>query len=182
MRKYFILFFLLLCLTGCSVNDDNSLEIVGNSFGESTNKKENSFEEVSMDNLLKTITSRKSGVYYLGFSSCPWWEDIEPVLNKVSQSLNVTINYVKVKDNDGRSLVTEDEKAILMPYIRNFLLKDNSGNPTIYYPFILVIKDGVIVDSHIGTLDGHNAKEQDLSIKEKLELQSLIEKKLSKLL
>ena len=149
---------------------------------EKCNEKENtkiSFNEISFDEAIQYFTQEKSGVLYFGYSSCPWCKEAKPILKKVAQENGIDIQYVKVRDDKKNRLYSEDQKAIIEPYIQDYMSNNDEGVLTLYVPLVLLVKDGKVIDGHEGTLDSHDATERKMTDDEKNELTKIYTKLMS---
>ena len=129
--------------------------------------------------LFNIFTQEKSGVLYFGFSSCPWCKEAKPILKKVAKENGIDIQYVKVKDEEKNRLYTDDQKAIIEPYIQDYMSNNDEGILTLYVPLVLVVKDGKVIDGHEGTLESHDATERKMTNDEKEQLTKIYTKLMS---
>ena len=134
------------------------------------------FKEISFDEAIQYFTQEKSGVLYFGYSSCPWCNEAKPILKKVAKENGIDIQYVKVRDEEKNRLYTDDQKAIIEPYIQDYMSNNDKGILTLYVPLVLVVKNGVVIDGHEGTLDSHDATERKMTDDEKKELTQIYTK------
>lgn len=173
MKKLILPFLLIALLAGCTPQNDEPLQYEGTGFGMDEISKENTFKTASMSDLIRCFQKKETGIFYLGFEECPWCKEAAPILNKVADSSEMTIQYIQTRNQDGELLYTEEQKSLLLPYIKNHLNKDDEGEYKIYVPFLIVVKDGKVTGSHIGTVDGHDAHEREMTIQEKTDLQKI---------
>jgi len=122
------------------------------------------------------IIKKRSGILYIGANWCPWCRNAVEVLIDVAKEKNVnTIYYLdlteyrnvwEIKNGSLEKTTTEKEgyydllSALDQVLGENsYTLKDKDGKvydtkeKRIYMPFVLAIKDGEIVDTHVGTVD-----------------------------
>ncbi len=144
----------------------------GNYFQELNIPEDNPIKYASIDEVLK-ILDKGTGVLYFGYPTCPWCRNAVPVLfeaakeKKVNNIYYLNVNEYKnvfaVKDGKVEKIKNEKEgyydllKALdeeLDPYV---LTSDGktyeTGEKRIYVPFVVFVKDGVIVDTHLGTVN-----------------------------
>lgn len=136
------------------------------------------FEESDMTHLINTIKRKETGIFYLGYPSCPWCVEALPVLNEVAKASNQHIAYVRTRDEKKELMYTEEQKKTLIDAASTYMQKDDEGNYQVYVPFFVVVKDGVVVDGHVGTVDGHDAHERVMTEEEKSQLKEIFEKML----
>ena len=144
-----------------------------------TNFNEIYFDEIYFDEAIQYFTQEKSGVLYFGFSSCPWCKEAKPILKKVAKAKEIDIQYVKVRDEEKNRLYTDDQKAIIEPYIQDYMSNNDEGVLTLYVPLVLVIKNGKVIDGHEGTLESHDATERKMTNDEKEQLTKIYTKLMS---
>lgn len=201
MRKLFVLLLCLL-LTACAANTGNEGKDTGK-VEETAEKTENNsgcpdedpgciaadgvesqhqFTEISFDDAIAYFTEKKSGVLYFAFKACPWCQDALPVLTKAVESTGVNVNYIVTRDDtdEHNRLYTDEQKAQIQPYIEKYMSENDEGVMTLYVPLVLVVKDGVVIDGHVGTFDEHDATERDLTVDEELELEKIYTEMLEK--
>ena len=122
------------------------------------------------------IIKNKTGIIYFGANWCPWCRNAVPVLFDVAKDYEYkTIYYLNmdtVKNTfeikDGKLVKTIKEKKYyyellnsLDGYLKEgtYTLTDEDGKvydtkeKRIYMPFVVAVKKGKIVSSHIGTVD-----------------------------
>ena len=143
------------------------------------NDTKTNFNEISFDEAIQYFTQEKSGVLYFGFSSCPWCKEAKPILKKVAKENGIDIQYVKVRDEEKNRLYTDEQKAIIEPYIQDYMSNNDEGVLTLYVPLVLVVKDGKVVDGHEGTLESHDATERKMTNDEKEQLTKIYTKLMS---
>lgn len=137
------------------------------------------FNEISFDEAIQYFTQEKSGVLYFGFSSCPWCKEAKPILKKVAKENGIDIQYVKVRDDKKNRLYTDEQKAIIEPYIQDYMSNNDEGVLTLYVPLVLVVKDGKVIDGHEGTLESHDATDRKMTDDEKEDLTKIYTKLMS---
>lgn len=120
------------------------------------------------------IIKNKTGVIYFGASWCPWCRNAIPVLFDVAKKKKIdTIYYVdmdKVRNiyeiKDGNLVKVQEEKEGYYELLEalDSILGENTYTLTsdgqtydtkekrIYMPLVVGIKNGSIVDSHVGTV------------------------------
>lgn len=113
-------------------------------------------------------------ILYVGANWCPWCRNAVPVLFEVSKKYKVdTIYYLNLDDEkssfeikDGKLVKTVDGTESyyelldrLSDRLRDYKLSDkdnneyDTGEKRIYMPYVLGIKDGKVINDHIGTVD-----------------------------
>lgn len=145
--------------------------------------EEHVFLETDLSKANKLITSSDQAIVYFGFSSCPWCIELLPVLNEQVKSAGLQVNYVNVRPNGSDDLRTIENRdyVTLLKNLDEFLMVDENGAKRMGVPFVAFIKDGKIVDTHVGTLPDHDAKERKMTVAEVLELNQIIQQKINKI-
>ena len=75
-----------------------------------TGCKKTTYEEVTIDELTKMVNDKESFVLVIGSETCSACESYRPVMEKVIQEYNLTINYINIYR------LTDEEKAKLLTY------------------------------------------------------------------
>lgn len=139
--------------------------------------------EISSNNIIKyntieeiiDIIENGTGVIYLGFPECPWCRNMIPALFEAADSTALEeIHYLNMYDvrdklslDEDGNIVTEIEAQegynellnALSSILDDYVLTDSDGNEVntgekrIYVPIVVFVKDGIIVDHHVGTVD-----------------------------
>lgn len=189
---------MIIALVGCSAPDKKETKKENNYCGdeESTSckidggadmngyenftDKNNAFVASDMASVLSLIERKESANVYFGYPDCPWCVEAIPVLNKVAKELDTTILYVQTRDKDKNLMFSEEEKLRMVEYSDKFLDVDDEGNKQLYVPFVVVIKEGNVVDGHIGTVDGYDVQERNMNDEEVKQLTNVYKTMLKK--
>jgi len=139
-----------------------------------------------------------TGIIYFGFPECPWCRALLPELLTVADDLGIDKIYylnckedrdIKKLDDDG-NVVTEKEgtpnyNKLIEKVGKYFWSYDGLNDESIkrlYFPTVLIVKDGEVKDIHIDVLDGFDDPYRDLTKDEKNKLHGILEEKLEKVL
>lgn len=167
----------MISLAGCSPargeNNDTATACDGETACSVDESVDNGFTEISMDDAIDYFVNKKSGVLYFGFETCPWCIEAVPILEQVANQQSVEINYIKTRDEDRNLLYTDEQKTKITEYISDYMSDNDEGVLTLFVPLVLVVKDGVVLDGHEGTVEGHDAKERTMTDEEKSELEQI---------
>ena len=108
----------------------------------STMSSDNRFTYRSIQEIIN-ILKRGTGVVYLGFPECPWCSEYVIHLNEVATASGITKIYYKNILNERKNNTEEYQElvAILSDYLRY----DEEGNKRIYFPAVIVVKEGKII-------------------------------------
>lgn len=138
-----------------------------------------------------------TGVIYFGFPTCPWCRNLVPVLLDAMKESGIdTIYYFNNMEDRDVKVLEDDEIVIKKNGTKNYYklvdklesvlgeyegLNDSSIK-RLYYPTVIFIKDGKIVDSHIGTVDSQENPSVFLNDEQYKELKNTLVKKMTKLI
>ena len=177
--KIFSIFIILtIFLTGCDIssnltdaskfkqeyeklNSDSKLPKV--SIDEDNVIKYIKFEDVRM------ILEGGTGVIYFGFPECPWCRNMVPVLLEAADITGLDkiyyYNALDIRDkkslDENGNIVTEkegtDEYKYIISELYNYLGEYKGLNDStikrLYFPTVVFVYEGEVVDIHIGTLE-----------------------------
>ncbi len=156
---------------------------------------------INSNNPVEILTEEKAisllengtGIIYFGFPDCPWCRSMLPVLLNTLDNMSIKKLYylnignirdtlilgeknkveIKEEGTKGYYKILELMDDVLEPYY--LTSKDGKKIDTkekrLMAPTIVAIKDGKIVDIHVGTVESQKNGYDDLSDKEKEELQ-----------
>ncbi len=162
--------------------------------------KDNPIVYSNYDEIFKLL-EEGSGVIYFGFPECPWCRNLVPNMLEAAKDVGVDKIYYfnNKKDRDTLELKdgevvtkeegTKDYKKLLEKLdsvLSEYVLEDEdekevkTGEKRLYYPSIVVVKDGKIVDFHEGTLDSQKNPKIELTEEQKKELVETLSKKMEK--
>lgn len=109
------------------------------------------------------IKEGNSGLIYFGYTDCEWCQRAVPVLNDLANNTNYSIYYVELTKD-----ILNDEDTMNTFYELNdmWLDHDNDGNPKLMTPFVIEVKDGEVVNGHIGTVDSFEIEDENTDLNE----------------
>ena len=152
--------------------------------------KYSSYEEIF------SILESGTGVIYFGFPTCPWCRNLVPVLLDAAKEAGIdTIYYlnnkedrdIKELDDDGNVVIKEngsDDYYKLVDKLTSVLGEyeglNDSSIKRLYYPTVIFVKNGKIVDVHIGTVDSQENPSIFLDDYQYRELKEILVKKMLK--
>lgn len=141
------------------------------------------------------VLENKSGVIYFGFPECPWCRNLAPVLVDAANETGIDkVYYLNNKEDrdiksldDNKKVITEKEGTdnyYKLVEKLDSVLGSYEGidedSKRLYFPTVIFVKDGKIVDSHIGTVDSHTNGSQALTDEQKEELKKTLIDKINK--
>ena len=210
-KKIFVLFSLITCfffLVGCEKNTLSKEEKKFQEEYEQLNgqKTESGKTNLPLDLDEKTNVQYKTaseivellktgtGVIYLGFPECPWCRNALPVLLDVLEEqpfyyLNAkSIRDEKHLDAQGKIVVDQEGTkeyqemlSLLNNYLPSYTGLNNKDIKRIYFPTVIFVKDGNILEVHTGTVESQKDPYQKLTNQQEEELEMLYENALIQL-
>lgn len=143
-----------------------------------------------------SLLEKGTGVIYFGFPTCPWCRNLVPVLLDSSKEAGIDLIYyfnnkedrdTKELDEDGNITTTKEGTSNyykLVEKLESYLgeyqgLNDNSVK-RLYYPTVIFVKNGKIVDIHIGTVDSQDNPSVFLNDEQYKELKTTLVEKMEK--
>ena len=145
-------------------------------------KEENHhFVSSTMAELKNAIVKKEDGIYYMGYTVCPWCQDAVPLLEKAAEKTDTTIYYIAVKDDNHKKTFTEEENEYFIKWASDFLEAGEDNKKTLFVPYVFIMKNGSVTDYHLGTFDDHNANERALTKSESEDLISIYVKMMENL-
>lgn len=116
--------------------------------------------------VLENISKNKSGIYVFGFEDCPWCQQLYPVLDKVLNEYNEKAYYVDThKEN-----FTSQDRDNLKKYMQEKTKFDD-----VVVPLLVMISEDGTYQYHVGTLEGHDAPKEQLTVSQEKELKNNLE-------
>lgn len=165
-------------------------------------KEDNPMVYKTDDEIVKVLENG-TGIIYFGFSTCPWCRSMLPMLLKAAENTNVSeILYVDVKEIRSQlTLGDQDEVVVkekgtngyyeilkqLDEVLEPYYLENKNGEKIdtkekrLYAPTVVTIKDGKVLDIHVGTVKTQKSGYDDLSSQEQEEIYNIYQKMILKL-
>lgn len=150
----------------------------------------NKIKYISEKEVLMRLTKGTSIIYF-GFPTCPWCRNLVPELLKVNEAYDLQLYYFNALDirdkkhlSDDKKVVTDKEGSKEYKEILDILgdkassyegLEDDSIK-RLYFPTVVFIKEGEVIDIYEGTVDSQTDPYVELSKKQKEELHKNLEK------
>jgi len=134
----------------------------------------NQFYDETIDHFLTMASEKKTAIVYFGYDSCVWCNCVVPVLNEVSIEKDIPVYYVDYHATENYENKEGFEKVNEL--LKDFLDTDEQGELAFYFPTIVYLQEGTVIDVHIGTVSGHDATVSGLSEKQTARLKYVLEK------
>ena len=159
---------------------------------------------VSENNTVEYLTEKEAvkllekgtGLIYFGFSGCPWCRNLVPILTDLAEELEEPVYYLDIlnirskfelkdgklnKISDGSENYYKILKA-LDKELEDYYLTDEAGNQydtgekRLYAPTIVAVQDGKIKGIHVGTIETQENPAEELTSKQRSEIETIITK------
>lgn len=119
---------------------------------------------------IKTFLEQGTGVVYFGWNTCPWCRNMLPVLIEELNDKEETLYYFNPQKIRGEN---NDTYNYIIDKVGMFLEKDDNGNPKLFVPEVLMLKEGKVVYHHLGTVDSQKDASIPLTEEQKEELKNI---------
>lgn len=144
----------------------------GMAYNNITISDDNPVKYINSEDALKILDS-KEAIIYVGAAWCPWCRNAVPVLFDVLKDYDVDKIYYLNLDDEKSNYEVQSGKLVkisegtegyyklldkLEDVLNDYVLTDDNGEKydtgekRIYMPFVIGVKDGKIVQSHVGTV------------------------------
>jgi hypothetical protein len=116
-----------------------------------------------------------TGVVVFGFTACPRCRNAFPVLEQAFKEMEMTqyagfrgkIVFYDIYDDREEN---NERYLTIVDYLKDFLPKDERGNPRIYSPDVYFLASGKIVGNHLDTVPSLKNPRDPLNVEQKEEL------------
>ena len=165
MRKtcYVITFILIISLlSACGTPKVGSIADMSG-YGELNEKDTRVFIVSDVKDFLQKLDNKESFSAYFGFTDCPWCNDAISLLNAEAESAGQKVYYINTRPNSKVSKNSEiPDYDLLVSRVGEHLGLNDEGEPYLFVPFVFFVKDGEIVLTHQGTMEGYEPMIMDL--------------------
>ncbi|MCR0410331.1 transporter accessory protein [[Clostridium] innocuum] len=179
-RCYFAFSMVLFILAGCNSTHSSQMNELKtceeNQVCKVDESKKMSFVDMEMEQALEFFENKETGILYFGYDECPWCQQASPILNEISIEKKQEINHIRIVNASHERLYTDEQNERLSLFISDYMTPDEHGAFQLYVPLVLSVKDGKVMNGHIGTFENHNANTREMTEKEKEQLKSIYEK------
>ena len=160
MKKLMVI---VLCafMLGCTPKEQYKLDYVTDGtiseFTEITDK-EPSIKEISLPSAITFFENKYSGVMVFAKPDSRYSQKAFAVLNQAAKDAGVTVYYVDVSrkfyktDEEFMKYREKVEEFIDVTYLEN----PQGGGTSLYIPDVMAVKNGRVVDFHVGVLDDYD--------------------------
>lgn len=172
MKKIYICLLLVLLLTGCTDKKEKESPLyldmpssykVDMSEYNGLKAFDHQFVGVGVEEIFNALDNKGSGIFYLGYETCPFCNETIALVNEVAKETNQTIYYVNVYALEPDFLGQYDK---FLEVFDNYLLENDAGEKALYTPLYIFIYNGEIVKFETGLPDywdtiNHNDKQSE---------------------
>lgn len=128
---------------------------------------------LSVEECLQHFQAGDKGVYYFGFTDCPWCQEVRPILEEMAKTSSVPVYYIQTRDDNHVLQYTDQQKQELQTYIGEYMEDNEEGIRTLYVPLVVKMQGGIIEDGHCGTVDSHDAHERTMTEEESAQVRDI---------
>ena len=131
------------------------------------------FIQSNMNKIMQKFQNKESFVLYMGQGNCNWCRHAVPVLYQSAQELESEIQYINMED--PYAWKTEDQREsydAFIEIVNDYLKEDSEGKKHVYIPFVVFVRNDIVMDAHISTLDDDEG-EEELTDEQKGELKQI---------
>ncbi|KJY62688.1 hypothetical protein [Lactobacillus apis] len=111
---------------------------------------------------INKLEKREKGIYYFGFPTCPWCQELLPVFDSSLKTNKLKSFVVNTRGSNYSS--KENIK------LETFFIHHISEKKRLTVPLIIMIKNKKDIRTHIGTVPGHNAEFTKMNLSQKKKL------------
>lgn len=89
------------------------------------------------------VFEKGSGLVFLGFPSCPWCQQLAPMVDQAAHAENLAkIYYLDISTARAKN---DDTYQKIVAKLKDYLKVDEQGNPRVYVPDVTALHNGQIV-------------------------------------
>lgn len=120
--------------------------------------EDNRFVYATSEEILELFESG-TGLVFFGFPECPWCQKLAPLVNQAAKQENLDkIYYFNIREARSEN---DDTYQKIVGYLKDYLSKDEDGNPRVTVPDVTALKNGEIVGRFKQESSGENEKTPD---------------------
>ena len=146
-----------LVLVSCSLKPDveynydfNYSEADMSSYTDMKDVKETCFKKITASELYNCVENKGSGIFYLGYDTCPFCNKCIKYLNETALDLGVTIYYIDAMNPEEPIIGDNDNIRKLTNFLMPILDEDKeSSKKVIMTPHIFTVINGEFFGSYV---------------------------------
>lgn len=128
------------------------------------------FLEITMEESMRLIEEDGTGVVLYSYEDCPWCNRAVPILNQAAKEEGVTIFYVNIYSDYFMAKSSDEQDEIVAQFYSEYepalehQTDEDTGETSIVLqvPLVVGVKDGEIVDHHLGIVDSFELDSDNL--------------------
>lgn len=156
-----LLLVMTVLLVGCTSKNGNSDQFVTDGVMDQYagfNGSDHHFKGDNVELFVSNLENKVKGIYYMGFADCPWCKALVPILEEVADETDHTIAYLNTRSTQfqGNSGIQERLQAFISSLPTEL---QNQGS----VPFLIFIDENGNIDTHLGTVEGHDAPTETMT-------------------
>ena len=184
-RKHLLLLLLPLTLLvcGCAATPSIGSKADMTGYEGLTDKTDHVFIVSDANDFIKRLDQKDTFVAYFGFNTCPWCNSMISILNDLGKEYNQEILYINTRPNKRVTANNQiDHYDELYSRIGEYWNIDpETGDNYLFVPFVAFVKNGQVIVSHMGTVEGHIPDMMDLTQEHVAELTQIYSNGFSRL-
>lgn len=166
-RKHLLLLLLPLTLLvcGCAATPSIGSKADMTGYEGLTDKTDHVFIVSDANDFIKRLDQKDTFVAYFGFNTCLWCNSMISILNDLGKEYNQEILYINTRPNKRVTANNQiDHYDELYSRIGEYWNIDpETGDNYLFVPFVAFVKNGQVIVSHMGTVEGHIPDMMDLT-------------------
>ncbi|MDO4940196.1 MAG: hypothetical protein Q4E33_00715 [Erysipelotrichaceae bacterium] len=155
MKKIITLIVFLLLLCSCSKPEEvkytyevNAVDVDMSVYNDLTST-DHCFKLITTSELYNCYSKGSSGIFYLGYGTCPFCNKVIKYLNEVGQEMGVTIYYIDALNEDDLIIGDNTNIRRLTAFLEPILEKDDTGKKVLMTPHVFTIINGEFYGSYV---------------------------------
>lgn len=126
--------------------------------------KDYRFVDMTVAEVVAEMKAGASFVLFCGYDNCPWCNVILNPLNDILTERGIYAAYIDTrKDPSWTSNVDIDDYDLFVEAFGSELKEDDQGIPHLYVPHTFFVKDGMLINSRQGTVEGQEQPDDPLT-------------------
>lgn len=122
-----------------------------------TDKTDHVFIVSDAKDFLERMDNKETFIAYFGFDKCPWCNSMISILNDLGKEYGQEILYINTRPTKKVTANNQiDNYEQLFNRIGEYWdINPETGENYMYVPFVIFVKEGNVVSSHMGTIEDH---------------------------
>ena len=156
MKRIISLLLFLLFLTACNIkpevkyNYDIECKDADMSEYVSMQGVEHCFKLVKPSELVNCVENDGSGIFYLGYGTCPFCNKVIHYLNEVGMEMGVTIYYIDAMNTEEPIIGNNENIRALTSFLEPILDKDpDTDKKVLMTPHVFTVVNGEFYQSYV---------------------------------